>query len=620
MNKHWKTAMTAVLIGSTIIQVGTPVLAADSPQASVAAPSNYGLTDTIRAAVKSLAVESTPNGTRIAATVRLYNGGTQKTRIPDHQLRIRSTDGNEYTLNASAANKGALQPNEIGELVYMNVIDSGTPITISQLSFVYVDEYVYPKTETPLLNIPIDKQVWYASATGSQTAESKEWGESFTIPGLNSGLRYTPTAIDVQYVSTAAPSAGASAGAGTPASAAASAGAASAGAASAGASSSTGTGRVALVTVLVENPGVGRETMPDFRIDGQTEQKNYTGKRTEQGPITIDVGEKKYVHFAIPMDNNSETLKSLIVTTTETYVQAGAQGATPVSTNFDVGRLSIAVLAGGQTDTVQASPYTMGNLITMDPINKLIDGKTEVSLMEMHIHDNGDTGYKTVVGKFKLTNRNDIPVPLPAFQTELVGEGGVTYAGTRQSNAAATLNPNMGYVINYSFNVPKSETGQQLKLKLLDAQTAAPYKSTIAAIQTAATDPEAGGTAFKMYPFDITLNDWIIATMTTPTGSSLVYNYKLSLNLDIKQADDVLLDNNFSKLHFELVDNSGRIVGTADSELTGPNKLVNGKQTVTFNAKSEQLDYPLTLNVYESFDTPNGQAKRFITSLKQQNG
>ncbi|CAG7603688.1 hypothetical protein PAESOLCIP111_00622 [Paenibacillus solanacearum] len=602
MNKHWKTAMTAVLIGSTIIQVGVPVLAADNPQAAVAAPSNYGLTDTIRAAVKSLAVETTPSGTRIAATVRLYNGGTQKTRIPDHQLRIRSTDGNEYTLNASAANKGALQPNEIGELVYMNVIDSGTPITISQLSFVYVDEYVYPKTETPLLNIPIDKQVWYASAVGSQAAESREWGESFTIPGLNSSLRYTPTAIDVQYVSTAAQAAGASAAAGTSASAASS------------------TGRVALVTMLVENPGVGRETMPEFRLDGQTEQKNYTGKRAEQGPITVDVGEKKYVHFAIPMDNNSETLKSLIVTTTETYVQAGSQGAASASTNFDVGRLSVAVPAGSQTDTVQADPYTMGNLIAMDPVNKLIDGKTEVSLMEMHIHDNGDTGYKTVVGKFKLTNRNDIPVPLPAFQTELVGSGGVTFAGTRQSNAAATLNPNMGYVINYSFNVPKAETGEQLKLKLLDAQTAAPYKSTIAAIQTAATDPEAGGTAFKLYPFDITLNDWIIATLTTPTGSSFVYNYKLSLNLDIKQADDVLLDNNFSKLRFELVDNLGRIVGTADSELTGPNKLVNGKQTVTFNAKSEQLDYPLTLNVYESFDTPNGQAKRFITSLKQQNG
>src|SRR5206468_10617343 len=101
-----------------------------------------------------------------------------------------------------------------------------------------------------------------------------------------------------------------------------------------------------------------------------------------------------------------------------------------------------------------------------------------------------------------LTNKNDIPIPLPAFQAELVGSEGLSYAGTRQSNAAAILNPRMSYVVNYSFNVPKSETGEHLVMKLLDTQTAAPYSNTIAAVQTAAIDPAGtGGNVFSMYPF-----------------------------------------------------------------------------------------------------------------------
>ncbi|MCZ8513292.1 hypothetical protein O9H85_12825 [Paenibacillus filicis] len=609
MNKSWKSAMTAVLIGTTLIQIGIPAaLAADAPSAAVAAPSNYGLTDTIRAAVKSLAVESTTSGTRIAATVRLYNGGTQKTRIPDHELRVRSTDGNEYTLTPSSTNKGALQPNEIGELVYMAVIDSGTPITINQLSFVNVDEYVYPKKETYLLSIPIDKQVWYASAgSAEKNAEPKAWGDAFTIPGLNSGLRYTPVSVDIQYATAGSSSAVSGAGA-------ASAGMSGSAAPAAGASGPAG--RVALVTLLVDNPGVGRETLPEFRVDGQAAEKTYTGKRTEQSPVTVDVGEKKYIHFAIPIDNNVN-LSSLIVTTTEAFVQAGAQGTAPVSTSFDVGRLRIEVPAGGKADPAQAVPYTLGTSIAFDPLNKLMDANTDVSLMEMHIHDNGDAGYKTVVGKFKLTNKNTMPIPLPSFQAELVGAGGMSYAGTRQTNIASTLNPGMAYVLNYSFNVPKSETGEQLVMKLLDTQTSAPYSSTIAAVQTAALDPAGNDQAFAMYPFEVKLNDWSMSTSTSGMGSSMIYNYKLSVNLDIKQSDDVIVDSTFSKLHWELLDTAGHTVGTADSDFTGANKLINGKQTITFNAKSEQLDYPLTINVYEAFDTPSGQAKRYITTLKQ---
>ncbi len=651
-----KTALTFVIIGTALLPANLPVLAADAPpQATVAAPGNFGLTETIRAAVKSLAVETTADGTRIGASVRLYNGGAQKTRIPDHQLHVRTADGVRYTLKPSAPNKTALEPGEIGELVYMTVIEGTPAIKLSELSFVNVDEYVYPKKETNLLTIPIGaKQVWYASAAGAEkAAEPKGWGEAFTIPGLNSSLQYTPVAIKVQYPTggSSAGASGASSGGGSagtaaggaageasggasapgaegaaPGGAAASPGRASGapGGASASAPSAAGAeagngaaaaGPVALVTLLAENPGAGRETVPEFRIDGQSGRKTYTGARTELGAVTIDAGEKKYIHFAVPIENNV-TLASLFVTTTESFVSGGAQGAPTVTTGFDVGRVQIAVPSGARTDTAPAISYRLGSPVVFDPLNKMIDANTDVALMELHLHES-DNGFHSVVAKFRITNKSDKPVPVPAFQTEIVGGGGAAYAGARQSGGTAVLNPNMSYVVNYSFNVPKTEDGKQLTIKLLDTQSTAPYTSTIASLQTTA-NTEAAGDTFAMYPFDLKITDWSLSAMTAAAGiNSLIYDYKLSFTLDVKQTDNVVVDQNFSRLYMELVDSQGRMLATAEGSFTGPNKLFTGKQILTFNAKADQLETRFTIRVYEAFDTPSGLAKRYITSLKQ---
>lgn len=637
MKQPWKTALTFVIIGTTLLPANLPVLAADTTQATVTAPSNFGLTDSIRAAVKSVAIETTAGGTRIGASVRLFNGGTQKTRVPDHQLHVRTTDGVKYTLKASAANKTALEPGEIGELVYMTVIEGTPAIKLSELSFVNVDEYVYPKKETNLLTIPLGaRQVWYASAAGAdKAAEPKGWGEAFTIPGLNSSLRYTPAAVKIQYpisgasvgASAGAASGGTSGGASAPEAGGAAAAPGDAAAASGGASGAPNgtpaaapnaageaTGPVALVTLLVENPGVGRETIPEFRIDGQSENKTYSGSRTEHGAVTVEAGEKKYIHFAIPVEHNV-TLTSLFVTTTETFVSGGGQGSPTTATGFDVGRVQIAVPGGAKTDTAPAISYRIGSPIVFDPLNKMIDANTEVTLMEMHLHES-DNGFHSVVAKFRITNKSDKPVPVPAFQTEILGGDGAAYAGARQSGVAAALNPNMSYVMNYSFNVPKTEDGKQLTIKLLDTQSAAPYTSTIASLQTAANTDAAGDT-FAMYPFDLKIVDWTLSATTPGSMGGLIYSYKISFTLEVKQSDNVVVDQNFSRLYMELVDTKGRVLGTAEGSFTGPNKLATGKQILTFNAKTEQLENPFTIRVYEAFDTPSGLAKRYITTLKQ---
>lgn len=567
--RPWKSSLTAIMLGAMIVQGGTAVWAADSAPAPVSAPTvNYGLTSDIRAAVKSVAVTPTASGSQLAVTVRLYNGGVTQNRVPEHELRVQTSTGVSYTLKPSGSNKEALQPKEIGELVYMTAVDTKEIGTIDQLSFVNVDVYSYPKLETTLLAMPT-KSVWYGG-TGSaalQNLDNTAWGQPFSIPGVNSGLTYSAVEASMQ---------------------------------------NTTTGRVAVVTVLASNPGAGRETVPTFRMDAQSETKNYEGKRSEVEPVTLEAGEKKYIHFAIPVENGV-TLSNLLVLSTDTFIPKGGGQAETLAT----GKLAIAWPK--EQGTTGAVPYTIGQPIAFDALTKVVDKSTQVSLMELHLHENPGEGYKTAVAKFKLTNTSTTPTAMPAFLSELVSTQGLTYQGSRQANVAEMLNPGLSYVVSYSYIVPQSEEGTSFSVKLLDAAAAAPYTTTIAALQTDLQQEETDE-AISLYPFDLKFNDVTVNSITTP---QLTYTYKVRLDLDIKQNENVVVDNNFSKLRFEIVDNAGRVVGSKDAAFTGANKLISGIQTLdASNITSDQFSYPFTVNVYETIETANGTAKRLLKVVK----
>ncbi|KQX46983.1 MULTISPECIES: hypothetical protein [unclassified Paenibacillus] len=568
-NKPWKSSLTAIMLGAMIVQGGTAVWAADSTTPSASAPTvNYGLTPDIRAAIKSAAVTPTASGSQLAVTVRLYNGGAVQNRVPEHELRVQTASGVSYTLKPSASNKEALQPKEIGELVYMTSVDSKEIGQIEQLSFVNVDIYSYPKVETTLLAIPT-KSVWYGGTgnTALQSLENLAWGQAFTIPGVNSGLTYSPVEVSMQ---------------------------------------NTASGRVAVVTVLASNPGAGRETVPAFRMDAQSELKSYEGKRSEVDPVTLEAGEKKYIHFAIPVENGV-TLSNLLVVSTDTFVPKGGGQAITLAT----GKLAIAWPK--EHGNSAAAPYTMGQPITFDALTKVVDKSTEVSLMELHLHENPGEGYQTAVAKFKLTNTSTTPTATPAFLSELVNAHGVTYQGSRQTNVTTTLNPGLSYVVSYSYIVPQTEERTSFSLKLLDSVAAAPFTTTIAALQTDVQKEETDST-ISLYPFDLTFNDVTVSTQTT---AQLAYTYKFRLDLDIKQKENVVVDNNFSKLKFEIVDNAGRVVGSKDASFTGVNKLISGKQMLdATNITTDQFSYPFTVNVYETIETQNGTAKRLLKVIK----
>ncbi|MEK8129568.1 hypothetical protein WMW72_16805 [Paenibacillus filicis] len=578
MNQPWKSGVAALVVGAMVIQGSAVVLAADAETpaaASVVAPSNYGLTADIRAAVKSVTVDRTAQGLQLSATVRLYNGGTAQTRVPEHELRLYGADGITYVLKPSASNKTALQPKEIGELVYLATVDSKDNFRADHLSWVKVNEYVYPKQETTLLEVPVN-QVWYGAGQASlSNLPTLAWGEKFSIPGVNSELTYTTSQYAIQH---------------------------------------TDKGQVLLVTLLAENPGAGRETVPAFRLDGADEQKAYRGAPTEQQPAVLEAGEQAYLHYAIPLETGT-TLKQLTVVTTEAFVPKEA-GAQPVA--VDTGKLYLALPADGQGQPVPAA-YTLGTPIAFDPVSKLVDGQTAVSLMELHLNENPDLGYQTAVGKFKLTNRGTAPVALPAFGAELVGSGGATYAGARQANVTAQLNPGLSYIVNYSFNVPKSEQAEAYTMKLLDGKSAAPYASTVASLRTPLEkdgDSLNGETKFKLYPFEVKFNDYTISAMFN--SQTFTYSYKILLDLNITQADDVVVDESSSKLRFEAVDSMGRVLDSLDAPFAGKNRLISGRQMLTFNnIKSEQLDSNVTIRVYEAVDLPGGtSSKRLIKTLK----
>ena len=568
-NKPWKSSLTAIMLGAMIVQGGTTVLAADLTTPIVSAPTvNYGLTPDIRAAIKSAAVTPTASGSQLAVTVRLYNGGAVQNRVPEHELRVQTASGVSYTLKPSASNKEALQPKEIGELVYMTSVDSKEIGQIEQLSFVNVDIYSYPKVETTLLAMPT-KSVWYGGtgSTALQSLENLAWGKAFSIPGINSGLTYTPVELSMQ---------------------------------------NTTSGRVVVVTVLASNPGAGRETVPAFRVDAQSEQKSYEGKRSEVDPVTLEAGEKKYIHFAIPVENGV-TFSNLIVLSTDTFVPKGGGQATTLATG------KLAIVWPKEQGISAAAPYTIGQPITFDTLTKVVDKSTEVSLMELHLHENPGEGYQTAVAKFKLTNTSITPTATPAFLSELVNAQGVTYQGSRQTNVTTMLNPGLSYVVSYSYIVPQTEESSSFSLKLLDSVAAAPFTTTIAALQTDVQKEETDAT-ISLYPFDLTFNDVTVSTQTT---AQLMYTYKFRLDLDIKQKENVVVDNNFSKLKFEIVDNAGRIVGSKDASFTGVNKLISGKQMLdATNITTDQFSYPFTVNVYETIETQNGTAKRLLKVIK----
>jgi hypothetical protein len=598
MKSNWKKTAGSILIMISLMSSSYAAMASELAEPNLAKPAAvpYSLTEAIRVDIKTVLNERVEGGTRVGIVVRMSNNRPTLVRVPEYELRLKTIEGIEYTLQSSASNPRSLQPKATTELSYMAVIDRTDNVMLSEANWTEIDEYMYPKTEKRIASIPINGLTWKGSDTPIQDPASvMKWGETFKIPSLLSPLEYTPLSMEKQVADS---------------------------------------GTKLILQLLVTNPTDRRETLPDFMIEGKTgtevfegvkvinstsdtstpmasQVQSYSGNRVEKDKIILETREKTYVHFAIPTHNDT-VLTSINLLTPEQFSQTGADG-NPSVVNYLVGRLNI-LHPPASTKTAYPA-YTFGAPMSFDPLSELIHHNLEVSVVELHMDDDKDEGSKHATSKFKIFNKSDIPMAVPVFQTELLSTDGYTYSGTRQTLTTQRILPNSGLVLDYSYTLPTSEDGKNLVLKINDTTTAAPYKMVIAGYQMD-VQPMDTEEKFSVYPFDAIVTYWTISPIYNRTGN-MSYSYKARFNLDLKRQEQIQIDNSFSKLQFELFDSADRLIGTTTSSFIGSGRLVSGENNIVFEATTEQLDRPLTIRLFEVFTTAEGDSKRLLGVYKQ---
>lgn len=572
MKINWKHTMVVfILSASLVIPSAAFHAAADEKYTNPSSVISYALTEEIKVEVKSILNESTTEGTRIGAVVRLTNHGDRLTGVPEYEVRVKTQDGVDYILRPSLANAKNIQPKETVELSYMNVVERYDVFSLTELSFYDVDDFVYPKVEKGVISLPVSAQEWKGEkAELTDPSTLKKWEDTFAIPVLSSTLAFKPVSLNEQ---------------------------------------NTADGPMTIVTLLATNTGDKKSAIPDFRINGKSENKVYSAQRLEKDPIILEPGEKEYIHYAIPLRDRME-LKSLYVLTPEDFV---AEDKT--LTTYLIGRLSITPPGANSTRYVmnQLLSYELNKPIKMDPLTKLIRPEIEVSMADLRIYESAGGGFKAAVAKFRMLNRSESPLQVPPFQTVLSSLSGKKYIGTRQATQVESLIPNISYVIYYSFVIPNAETGEQLAMEITDGKSVENYNLPIAAFKTKIIE-ETDDKSSAFYPFQVTLNDWTRGNNYN-SGAGLPYTYKMNLDFDIKLQDEIVVDQSFSKMRVEFADEKNRIMTSKVFSFTGENKLVSGTQTIDFSL--DRLETTVYIRIYEIIDTPFGEARRLIQTWKR---
>ncbi|MDR6882952.1 S-layer homology domain-containing protein [Bacillus sp. 3255] len=551
-----------------------PAAAAAISELPAETPQEYTLTDNARAHIKSIFQENSPEGWRVGAAITLTNTSGTTIRIPDYELRIRTADGTVYTLQPSAGNARSILPQGNVTLSYMTDIGVKKDVQLTNLLWVDVDQNVYPKQETLLADAAIDSIVWRGQdAVIEDSARLGDWGVRFALPGIDSDLKYSAVKLSKQF---------------------------------------TGQTPAYIVEIQAENQGSYAETIPDFTLSGKSAGQAFIGKRVEEAPISLDAGGKKSIHFAITTDTNT-TLDALYVLTPESFLKQGQNA--PLQ--YWTGRIGFRLPANAGTIAgPAANTYLFGSPMAFTQTNDFINPSLNVSLEELHITDNEETGNQTGLAKFKLFNKSDKPIPVPAFGAELAGDAGNAYAGRRQTVSAEDIAPGTGMIVSYGFTLPSTEQSEQFQLNVQKVLSNSSYESTIASYPVQ-VQTETDHNNISLYPFKLNLKSWTLSQLTAMGATGFSYTYKLNLDMDMERVSEVVLDTAFSKLKFELVDPLGRSLGSSSFPFTGANRLVSGTQKLTFsNLTQDQIQGNISVKVYETILTPTGEMDRFITELK----
>ncbi|OXM86782.1 hypothetical protein [Paenibacillus rigui] len=582
MRTKLKKAAAAALITSMLMSFNCSAVLADDMQ-EVTIDNRYPATlnGPLQVKVNGFLSEHTLSGTRIGIQVKMYNISNDTVRVPDYEVRILTENGAKYVLKGSADNAVSVPPLSNINLSYLAQIDLPVNLKPTDLVWIDVNKDVYPKQETTLLDLPVSNLVWYGDNSAITDASAvKAWGETFTIPSVDSALTYTPVSLTTDFKDQ------------TP---------------------------VQLIKLLVQNPGAKSEPIPPIVLNGKSASQIYKGSRSDQSVTNLDPGEKKYIYYSIPTDLDTQ-LSSFTLSTVETYVTPNRADVS-AAVSYAIGRLSIGLPTAEQASNDSTKPiaYTMNTTLPIDPINNVVNPNISVSVVDLQLYENKGMGYQTGIAKLKFSNQSDKPLPVPQFAAELVGSG-FSYAGTRNNATSTLIVPGTDYVVTYSFVLPLKDAKEQYVLRLIDQKTAAPYKVTFSQAIVNVSHPAQDPLKAALYPYELSIHDWALSTLAglSQATQSYAYSYKLSINMDLVSNIPVMVDSKFNKLLMELNNANGRTIATTTLDLNGDNRLTTGQQLIYFkDTQSDQLEYPLTLNLYEVIDTPNGPARRLVSTLQQ---
>ncbi|MEW9700997.1 hypothetical protein [Paenibacillus sp. SI8] len=286
---------------------------------------------------------------------------------------------------------------------------------------------------------------------------------------------------------------------------------------------------------------------------------------------------------------------------------SSSSGSTATTSQMPVAVFLLKGASEAKSGFTTAVSYTLGSKLSFNN-SSVVNKNLAVSLVELHALENDDLGYKTAVAKYKITNNGTSTLALPDLQNELIDSSGNSYTGSRQSSVATQITPGSSYVVSYSYLLPNKKEDETFALSVYDDKSVSEGKVSIGTYQVA-VQKEEDGDILALYPFSMKVNDSSISWLYS--GGN--YSYQLNLDLDITHEDQVIIDSNFSKVEFDMVDSLGRIVGTQTAALTGTGKLTSGKQKIVVTGlKNEQVDSGVVVNMYEVIETPNGTAKRLL--------
>jgi hypothetical protein len=571
----WKHAVVHVLAASLILtQIPSALADAASQETIMVQAPTYAITELAGAQVKDAVLEKISGGWRIASVIKLSNSSSAPIRIPDYELRALGADGAIYPLQPSAANPKSIPAQGEVELSYMTELQTPGTIEITDLVWVSIDWNVYPKVETVLASAPIGGQLWRGSDAVIAEEALLGWGEALRLPNTNSSLQYTASSLNVQYI---------------------------------------GQAPTYTLQVRVDNTGQYTETVPEFTISAKTSNASYTGKRMETAP-TLKPKEAAYIHYAITVDPG-EQLSAFYVLLSEAFVKQA--GTSPMT--YLVGGVGFRAPETA-TEAVSLPAYDLGSRIAIDELSHAVSPQMAVSLASMDWFQNEGQSYRTAVAKVKFTNTGATPVPVPSLGADLTNNQGITYAGNRSASPAISLPPGMSAISTVTFMIPAVDETKQFSLRLLEASGQNGYQSPIAKLPVSVRTSETAQKLLFMYPYQLDVEGWSLSMVSALNAVTRQYNYTYKVNMDVNitTTDGVVTDPANPKLLMQLTNQNGERVGYKTFTLSGDNRFMSGSQTIYFdNVSVDQLQTPLTLEIYETVTTQLGEAKRLLASLEQ---